>query len=740
MHEDAKASRTRSAVGSPYRVHRSSTTLGAESPVMRSIFRNLLYLSLWTLGNSVLLAQRVEPAQRAEPAQHANIARTTDTSQSTPEPPAVFSLLADRVPETDLAGLWRFHPGDDSRFASPTFDDSAWPLLRSTQSWATQGYKGLSGYGWYRFHVILPRGNDSFSLILPPLNTSFQCFIDGQLRSTVGVFPPPRYLIPRAFDTLVPLSAGGRPEEETVTVALRVWHTPLVARYRGGGPVEGAPSLARAGRTDELQQLFANYTASLQQRNTNLLLIAGLDLLAALAAVTLFLLRHSEREYLWFGLALLFESLRAGLSYSMVGHTFNSTLTDFLRLALEIAAALAFLGFYKRLLSGRRDWLLRLAIALLLLELVMLSLSYLGLCTFAVDNLCDALFALPYQAWVLLLLVRRAREGMIDARLLLFPVTLSFGTASILRLATSCRQFNHPLPFDLRIPFLRTPFQIGLPDVAAIFFFLAILTILMNRFARTSREVDRTASELEAARSLQQVLIPRDLPSIPGLAIAAAYHPAQEVGGDFFHIAQHRSGETIVVLGDVSGKGLEAAMTVSLIVGALFTLVENTDSPGRILAGLNRNLHGRGFGFTTCFALRLSSAGLLTFANAGQLPPYHNGREIPMAVALPLGLDLEESYLEDTLQLAPGDRLTLLTDGVPEASSHRELFGFTRTEQLSRETPATIADAARRFGQTDDITVLAIDFVPAERACSPPQAGEPSPPGASAASLANPIT
>jgi serine phosphatase RsbU (regulator of sigma subunit) len=131
-------------------------------------------------------------------------------------------------------------------------------------------------------------------------------------------------------------------------------------------------------------------------------------------------------------------------------------------------------------------------------------------------------------------------------------------------------------------------------------------------------------------------------------------------------------------------------------------------SPAGILAGLNRRLVGRGSGFTTCLAIRLSSSGNLTLANAGHLAPYRNGQELLTSPTLPLGLDPNAVFGEETYQLARGDRLTLLTDGVPEATSHKELFGFERTARISASPASTIAEAALHFGQADDITVLSI--------------------------------
>ena len=258
----------------------------------------------------------------------------------------------------------------------------------------------------------------------------------------------------------------------------------------------------------------------------------------------------------------------------------------------------------------------------------------------------------------------------------------------------TARTFGHPLRMSLS-EFIDNPFPITMDNVADFALFLGILVVLLNRFARTSREQDRIAADLESARTLQQVLIPETLPTIPGIAIATAYHPAQEVGGDFFQIIPIPSGDTLIVLGDVSGKGLPAAMTVSLIVGALRTIVEFTSSPAEILASLNRRLHGRGSGFTTCVALRISPSGLLTIANAGHLAPYLNGEELETDATLPLGLDPDLTVSERTRQTAPSDHLTLITDGVLEATDlEGQLFGFDRTPLPAAPTPPPTSPAS----------------------------------------------
>ncbi len=256
--------------------------------------------------------------------------------------------------------------------------------------------------------------------------------------------------------------------------------------------------------------------------------------------------------------------------------------------------------------------------------------------------------------------------------------------------------------------------DIDLRAIANLLFATVMLVAMTFRLRRIQDRNRRVEQELAAARSVQQILIPDQLPAIPGLAIETAYIPAQEVGGDFFQVLPiPNSTSAFIVLGDVSGKGLPAAMTVSLLVGALRTAAETCTTPAQLLSVLNRRLHGRSEGFATCLALLVTPTGHVTVANAGHPSPYLNGNEIETDPNLPLGLAPEISYTETTLQVLPGQRLTLVTDGVVEATSTtHELFGFERTQSVSIQPAASIAKAAQDFGlgapQADDITVLTL--------------------------------
>jgi serine phosphatase RsbU (regulator of sigma subunit) len=235
---------------------------------------------------------------------------------------------------------------------------------------------------------------------------------------------------------------------------------------------------------------------------------------------------------------------------------------------------------------------------------------------------------------------------------------------------------------------------------------------LLHRFYRNQRERDQWRQEMEQARQVQQMLIPDVLPTHSGFALESEYRPAQQVGGDFFQILPSGDGGLLVIIGDVSGKGLKAAMLVSMIVGAIRTVVEHTHEPLEILEALNRRLYGRlTHQFATCLAIRIAASGSCVAANAGHLAPYLNGHEVDLAGSVPLGLVEGSEFELVTFALEPGDRLVLITDGIVEAQdSKQRLFGFARTTELVEQnhSAAEVATTAQDFGQEDDISVISV--------------------------------
>ncbi|HEY1984887.1 MAG TPA: SpoIIE family protein phosphatase [Terracidiphilus sp.] len=233
-----------------------------------------------------------------------------------------------------------------------------------------------------------------------------------------------------------------------------------------------------------------------------------------------------------------------------------------------------------------------------------------------------------------------------------------------------------------------------------------------RRYVRVQTERAALEREMAAAREVQLVMVPETLPQVRGYAIESVYLPAAQVGGDFFQVIPLESGPTLVVIGDVSGKGLRAAMLVSMIVGTLRTVSGFTEEPAQILGELNRRLCGRmQEGFATCLVARLTDRGQLTLANAGHLPPYLNGIEIELGGSLPLGLVDTLAYDQATLEMAVGDSFVLLTDGIAEAQNEeRVLLGFSRVASMLRQgaTARGVADIAQGHGQNDDLTVIRV--------------------------------
>jgi serine phosphatase RsbU (regulator of sigma subunit) len=177
------------------------------------------------------------------------------------------------------------------------------------------------------------------------------------------------------------------------------------------------------------------------------------------------------------------------------------------------------------------------------------------------------------------------------------------------------------------------------------------------------------AAKLKSAQEVQQILVPAaGEEPVYGYTVESVFRPASEVGGDFFQIIPLPDQSTLVVAGDVSGKCLRTAMTVSMIVGAVRTPAERNSSPAAVLAGLNRRLIGRTQGgFATCCAILVNAEGHAVFNNAGHCHPYIDGCEFELPPGLPLGITEAAAYEEIALSLPEHAQLVLVSDGVLEA-------------------------------------------------------------------------
>jgi hypothetical protein len=265
----------------------------------------------------------------------------------------------------------------------------------------------------------------------------------------------------------------------------------------------------------------------------------------------------------------------------------------------------------------------------------------------------------------------------------------------------------------------------GIAIIAAVFVgysgFVHVFIRESRRHIQVHTEKAILEAEMAAAREVQQVILPEQGEVFPGYTVESVYQPARQVGGDFFQILSIANGGLLVVIGDVAGKGLPAAMLVSMLAGSIRTAAEDTQDPVIILRKLHDRLIGRtSGGFATALAAHIDPDGRLTIANAGHLSPYIDGHEVDLPGALPLGIPSGGQYQATSFELQPGSRLTFYTDGIVEAQNQKgELFGFDRAKAISTEAAAKIVAAAVTFGQSDDITVLTIERLTAGATSTP---------------------
>ncbi len=249
----------------------------------------------------------------------------------------------------------------------------------------------------------------------------------------------------------------------------------------------------------------------------------------------------------------------------------------------------------------------------------------------------------------------------------------------------------------------------------------------LERLEQEMRERERVEQELRVAQRIQHALLPRDLPELEGWKIAYDYRPAREVGGDFYDFLPLSDGRLGVIIGDVSGKGIPAALVMANTQSVLRAIARRGDiDPGPVLAEANEVLftYLPPNMFATCFYAVLDpTEGRLRYANAGHNLPccWHEGLATDLrASGMPLGLMPTMDYEEKERTLAPGDGVLLYSDGLIEAHDpQREMFGTSRMVEFvgANSGKATLIDsllaelmqfAGEGWEQEDDITMLTL--------------------------------
>ena len=605
-----------------------------------------------------------------------------------------------------INAAWRFHTGDDPQWASPDIDDSHWSLLRIDKTWADQGYKGCYGFSWYRIRLKLPATRSPLALGFTEINSANEIYADGKLIGSLGKMRPfPVWLaysgVPHSFP--LPAELNGK----TITLAIRVWQPEDSAKnypFAGRAP---NPTLGGRQTVDRLGQLAVFQYAISIVPDWIVSAVAGA---IGLFSIGLFLLRSRSTEYAWAALFLFCDAAQTIGSWCYRAYFWPAHVWIFAANCIEAAMVIFWLLFIWRFLRAPADKLLRTAVVLLLLAPIPSGLAVPGYISIDYADLVWVFVPLILCILVFARLVRLAWDGNREAQLLLVPFLLS-STMTAFTQFLKYLYYAFAINTSPSIYLYRGPlFSVTWEDASSLVAYLAIAALLMMRFTRSAERDERLSAEMEAARRVQAQLAPANLPVTPNFLFAVRYLAASEVGGDFYQVFPLQDGSVLIAIGDVSGKGLKAAMLGTLVVGALRTLAQENLPPSQILGRLNRQLvESSKDGFVTCLVLRISPGGSAAVANAGHLAPYLAGKELRIDNGLPLGLEGNSQYPETCFEIPENVQLTLLSDGVIEArSSTGELFGFDRTVAISGQAASRIAGAAQQFGQEDDITVLTL--------------------------------
>jgi hypothetical protein len=621
-----------------------------------------------------------------------------------------------------LDGEWQFRLGDDTEWANPKYDDSQWEQIKADDTWGSQSHPSYTGFAWYRRHLdLMPAAvaNQKLAILMPPVDDAYELFWNGQKIGVLGNLPPEtKWFVGHRQSFALPIVTDSSTEG---VLALRVWKAPLssVDTSTGGG-LNGLPSIGGAAAVSAAvgQGDFVRMRGSLYGRA-----LSYFFLLTGALAFLAWMRDRNQKLFLWFAIWLLAKVALYYLSSDRVielvsATAFNCSLL-FLHSIVDCSVFLLLLYLFnlqdnRRLRRG--TWI---AIAVNL-SFGLMDALLLWFWATAGRNLqwADGIFTAVFQLselFVFVLVYQGLRKSLDLPRRLVAVMAFLVYLHEIVRiLSVEGRRFTHWTLYEKMSTPLFHIFGAGITSrqILETTLILSVAYALICYAMEQRKHEHEIEMELKSAGEVQRIMIPEIVPDVPGYVIESVYRPALEAGGDFFQTIPLEDKSTLVVLGDVSGKGLKAAMNVSLIIGTLRALAEFNASPSSVLLGLNRLLTGRlQGGFVTALAFRIDELGNCSVANAGHLEPFLNGKELEVEGSLPLGIFSETEYEEQKFSMIDGDRLILYTDGVLEARNKQdELYGFERTRALLESSPSAefIAETAIGFGQEDDITVLTI--------------------------------
>jgi hypothetical protein len=450
--------------------------------------------------------------------------------------------------------------------------------------------------------------------------------------------------------------------------------------------------------------------------------IGTLLLSIGLTSTGLFLFRKksSDRSLLYFGLFVLLYAIREFLRAAPLLSVFAipPALAAHVARTITFTFALPLMFLFLELVQTRwRRVYLRFLGLQLAFAAFAVPLDLFGIARRAID-IGNALFVLG--SWILLIifLVFLRPPGRLSRELRVVAIGLAVFGLFVL----------HAILIGLHLAPGRDVEPAGF-----LFFVCTLGYFVAHRIFAREESLRAIQKELEIAEQIQTSILPRGVPHLPGIEIVARYLPMSAVAGDFYDFLVLDNQRLGILIADVTGHGVPAALIASMLKVAFAGQIAHAQEPARVLAGLNQSLCGKFEDhFVTAAYLYVNlDAKIIRYAGAGHPPLLFSNHTSATARTIEqnglfLGMFPEAEYASIEMPLRPGDRYVLYTDGLPESKNTRgEEFGISRCTKFLESNPrvnaSKLADellveisrwAVRATGasQDDDMTLVVIDF------------------------------
>jgi len=578
------------------------------------------------------------------------------------------------------------------------------------------------GYATYRLTILLAQVHQPLALNMPEVETAYQLYVNGQLLSSNGVVgTTPDTMTPYWLPKVVAFT----PENNQIELLLQISNF----EHRNGGPGQ----LIQLGSEDTIRH----------QKETSLaftLFLIGSITIMGIYHLGLFAVRRKDKTPLYFSLLCLLVAIRSVVSNDyyisdLIPHLPWWAIIKLSYVAIYLAVP-TFITFIFSLYPAESS--LRFNKFLILLAALFTSFVLLTPPSIYTHSLpfyhLVILVMICYSFGVLLLASLHGQEGalvFLGGFIILFIVIIN----DIL-VANQFLSGGYYTPLGMFIFMFAQAFLISMRFSKAFTQVETLSTDLEQRVMERTQYLqtlnDQMRDELALARQMQYSLLPPPHPDWPLIDIICYMTPANEVGGDFYDYYKTDQGRFVVAVGDVSGKGVSAALLMATSIAQFDATSTLNLSPRECMVYLDNAIRPytqpRRQNCALCYVEIVSpqgSAGTLRVVNAGCIPPYIKRRTGGVehldayGFALGQGLGAEMGYKEVALNLYPGDTVILVSDGVIEANNGvGEMLGFDRfhqmIDQVSAETVEVtleqIKEAVFHFiGEAephDDITIV----------------------------------